>query len=209
MLSYELTLDDHVAYNEWLVSLARKQQGMSTAFLTYLGICGSILGILLVLLGLPISVLLGSGFFFFGITALLAGPLSPLVMRRRRQQWKEALQKQESLQKYHGVRTVAIEADGLRSSGPTGERMIRWGAMTHATTPTLDIFHVSPYDVIVIPRHAFRSEQQREGFLAEIERRRLGEAPLTTTTTPPVTGAWWTQGATTVDDEHQPNTLRH
>lgn len=205
MLNYELTMDDHLAYNEWLVSLGQKRQGMSAGFQGFLAVLLFAFGAFLITTGLSFLLMFGVWFVVLGLIALLHGPLAPLLTRIQKRKWKEMLQKNDAMKHYQGMRRVGIEAEGLRIFGPSGERMIRWNVMSHVATPTLDIFHVAPGDAIVVPRHAFRSEQQREGFLTEIERRRLGEAPLAAVTT----GAWWTQGNAAIDEERQKNTLRH
>ena len=195
-VTYAITEDDQLAFNRFVSGISQHNIRKRILAMRLYGIFATSFGIFL-LLFMSFSPEIGSiGLLciFFGLFIGLMPEWSVAVWKRR----MLALVRRPEFQKYLGTRTATIEATGLRVVGQAGERLLLWDGLTHAETPTLDIFHLAPADAIVIPRRAFTSDEHRKSFLAAVEAAKSGVSTAQTQT-------WWTQSGVAVEPQRQSN----
>jgi hypothetical protein len=214
-LHYEITGDDQIEYNVFLVD--QQERRMSPARrAVVVGLSGLMFGLSLtlgVLWNLPSVFVLA---FFMGIFLPLALLGSPLARHSVRRQTRALLDRTE-FQVACGPRTTTLTPEGIRVSSAVGERFLRWAYVGFEDADSFYAIGTSPYDTVVIPKRAFATIEQQAAFLALVARYREGSvaaparlaAPAATSTVAPPTapvGTWWTQSGV-ADAESRPNRL--
>jgi hypothetical protein len=188
-VSYEISEDDQLAFNTWLLWQGVRSKKGRYAFARVYGIFATGFGVFL-MFWIPVS----AEVFRLGMLCTFLGLFVGLMPEWSTRLWRKmaiAQFRKPKFQKYLGTRTASVEATGLRVVGATGERLLLWDGLTHAETDTLDIFHLAPADAIVIPRRAFASDAHRQSFLSAIEAAKTGAvAPAQSQSQ---TQTWWTQ----------------
>jgi hypothetical protein len=192
-VSYAIEIDEHVAFNEWVIKITQIKQKRLPIFISYL----LFFIFMLLIVALFKNPAIPTGIIGASLLLLIYFFRSKTFRRQRLAKIKYILESDKTIALYSGLRTTTIMDRGLHVSSKAGERLIPWGNMNYDLTETLDIFYQTPHDSIVIPRTAFKSDAHREAFLAEIEQRRTG----TPATQPKAeSGTWWTQGSSVTNE---------